>query len=191
MNELKLVEIINAFGKNWLTIADLRKILAVRESSIYTVVSRLIKKGVLIKLGQGIYGVFGRTVEPEEVAVQLYYPSYVSLKTVLSRAGVVDQIPLETQLVTTRKSKIIRLAGTRLVYRQIKPELFFGWRLIEGVPMADLEKALVDLAYFAVLGKAYLNGEELDRRKLDLKKVNRYAKKFPKKVKAAIDAALK
>lgn len=190
MNDLKLIEMIGSYNKDWLTPADLIKILPVSEKSLYITVSRLVKRGTLEKIGQGLYGVYGTIPDQEKMAGQLYYPSYLSLQTVLSKIGVIDQIPLETQLVTTRKTKIIRLVNSRLVYRQVKPELFFGWRLVNGVPTAEPEKALMDLAYFASLGKTYLNWKKINWQGLNLKRLKQYSKRFPQSVRAAIDALL-
>ncbi|KKS79744.1 MAG: hypothetical protein UV54_C0029G0003 [Candidatus Beckwithbacteria bacterium GW2011_GWA2_43_10] len=191
MNSWEVLNKLQALGKSWLTLADLAKVLPVKSQSLNPVVARLVKKGALKRLGRGIYTYKGAVVSAESVASQIYYPSYLSLYTVLSQADLIDQIPYEIHLVTTQKSKRLNLRKTRIFYHQIKPELFFGWRLIDGIPTAEPEKALVDLMYFAVLGKAYLNREELDWRRMNVKKMNRYAKKFPKGVKAAIDAELK
>ncbi|MBU1085767.1 MAG: hypothetical protein ABIJ43_01795 [Candidatus Beckwithbacteria bacterium] len=182
MNEIKLIEKLRLVDKSWWSLNDLGKVLLIKPSSLYTVASRLVKKGVLIRIGQGIYGVFGKTVVPEEIASSLYYPSYLSLKTVLVKAGVINQVAQEIQLMTTKRTKQIKIGETRLKYHQIKKELFFGYRVEKGMAMAYPEKALLDLFYLSSLGKAFVSFEELDMSGLDQKKLKTYSKKFSKRV---------
>lgn len=72
---------------------NLVKILPVKEKSLWTIILRLTKKRVLSKVGRGLYSVFDEVVDIEEVAYQLYYHSYLSLTTVLSKEGIIKQIP--------------------------------------------------------------------------------------------------
>lgn len=182
MNDLEIVKTISAYQKPILSLIDLEKILQVDKKSLRTKIMRLVKRGVLQKVSRGWYSVFGKTVIPEEVAGQLYYPSYISLKTVLSKAGVINQIPTDIFLVTPNKTYQIKLLGGRLIFRQIKKELFFGYFLDKGVPMAYPEKALLDLLYFVSYGKETVSLDELDLKYLNKNRWNEFKKLYPKRV---------
>ena len=191
MNEIKLIEKLSKLEKPIFTLADLQKILPVSSHSLYTTISRLTKRGVLQKISRGVYAPFGKIVIPEEVAPLLYYPSYLSLNTVLSKVGVINQIPQEVLLVTPRKTKTLKISGTKVVYRQIQKKLFFGWHLLKGIPTAYPEKALLDLIYFASRGRAYLPLRELDLSSLDPVRWQKFAPLFPKTTQRLISRVTK
>lgn len=180
MNDIELINQISKFGKNILNVSDLEKILEINESSgLRTVISRLVKRGVLTKLGNnGIYSVYGRLVVSQEAAGQIYYPSYISCRTALSQAGIIDQIPLQVISVTSRKSYKTLLNGVTLVYRQIKPELYFGYYLQDKMAIAYPEKAILDLMYFAKRGGDFVNFSESDWKKLDVSRLKKFNEKF-------------
>lgn len=182
MNDLEIVKTISAYQKPILSLIDLEKILQTDQKSLRTKIMRLVKRDVLQKVGRGWYGVFGKTVIPEEVAAQLYYPSYISLKTVLSKAGVINQIPTDIFLVTSNKTYQTKLLESRLIFRQIKKELFFGYFLDKGVPIAYPEKALLDLLYFVSYGKDTVSLDELDLKYLNKSRWNKFKRLYPKRV---------
>lgn len=189
MRDLELVSKLKNLGKKLYTVSDLGKILPVKEKSLRTVIMRLTKRGVLNKIARGLYSVFDEAVDIEEAACQLYYPSYLSLKTVLSKQGIINQIPQEVQLITARKSYKIKIAGVLVVYRQIKKELFFGYFKEKRKLIAYPEKALLDLLYFALLGKEYFPAKEIDVSKIDKVRWRKYRRYYPEKIERLISAA--
>lgn len=182
VSDLELIDRLNSLPKVVFTLSDLEKALPIQPKSLRTGVSRLKRKGVLQRVGQGLYGVYGKTVIPEQVAGQLYYPSYLSLKTVLSKVGVINQIPQQVYCVTPNKSYRTKISGTPIVYRQIRKDLFFGYYLDKGVPVAYPEKALLDLLYFISYGKETLSFDELYLKGLDKKRWNEFKKAYPDRI---------
>jgi len=186
MNELKIIEKIRSFPKKIFTVSDLGKILPFSQKSLPTIISRLKKRGVLNQVARGYYSAYGEIIVPENVACQIYYPSYLSLKTVLSKAGVINQIPKAIYLVTPRKTYQTEIAGVSVIYRRIKEELFFGYYLKDQSLIAYPEKALLDLLYFSSRGLETVNFSEMDWSYLNKKRLKRWGRRYSKGVKEMI-----
>jgi predicted transcriptional regulator of viral defense system len=182
MNNMALISKLQQLDKKLFTVQDLSLLLGGSKKGLRTRIARLRKQGVLQRVGRGLYTGFGQSVDPEQVAVQLYHPSYLSLQTVLSKVGVINQIPYQVYLVTPRKTYQTQILNTEIVYRQIKPALFFGFQLRRGSVIAYPEKALLDLLYFATLGKAHCNWDECDLSRLKRQRWQRFLPKFPQRV---------
>ena len=174
---------LKSFSKDYLVLADLEKLFGQKRSSLSVSVNRLIKRGFLIRLRRGIYIVPEKFSQMDRIANQFYYPSYLSFITILGRRGILNQIPYSLTLATTKKSKRITLGEIDVIYSQIKPELFFGYKMEKGVNIAEPEKALLDQLYLVSLGKSSLDFEELNLTDLSRKKFSSYAAKFPKRIK--------
>lgn len=183
MNDLKVLEKLVKFPKTIFTVFDLGKILDIKDRNLRTVIYRLAKRGVIQKLGGGWYSKYGEIIIPEKVAGEIYYPSYLSLKTVLSKEGVVNQIPRQIYSVSPKKSYQIEINNVVLVYRQIKKELFFGFYKIDNQYVAFPEKAFLDLLYFVSRGVETVSFRELDLARLNKKKLQRWIKVYPESVK--------
>jgi len=180
MNDIKLIQTLKGFNKSYFSIFDLEKILGLKKNSLYVTLNRLVKNGVLIRLKRGVYQPEFKEPELEKTAGELYYPSYLSFESALSRYGILSQIPYALIFATTKKSKKIYLMGTEIEYRQLKKDYFFGYILNNGVYIAEPEKALLDHLYMISRGKASNNISELSLVNLKKNKFIQYSKKFPK-----------
>src|SRR3990167_75353 len=187
MNDLKILEKIKEYPKTLFTVDDLGKILNIKEKSLRTVIYRLSRRGVIRKLGGGWYSVYGTIVTPEQIASQIYHPSYLSLKTVLSKDGIINQIPRQIYSISLNKSYKIKINGVFLVYRQIKRELFFGFYQKENQYMAYQEKALLDLLYFISRGIETVSFQELDLSRLNRNKLFKWVKPYPSPTKKYLE----
>lgn len=78
------------------------------------------------------------------------------------------------------------LGGTEVVYSQLQPALYFGYKLEGGINIAYPEKAILDQIYLASLGKGFIDYEELTLIDLDKKRFNKYAKQFPKRIRKGV-----
>ncbi|MBM3209271.1 hypothetical protein FJZ40_03195 [Candidatus Shapirobacteria bacterium] len=182
MRDIEIIDKIRQYVKDWYSLKDLAQILPVKKTGLRTVVGRLVKRGVLQKINRGKYAVYGKNISPEKIACQIYYPSYLSLRTTLSRNGVINQIPRQIQLVTSRKSHRTYISGNEIVYRQIRPDLYWGYFQQSAYP----EKALLDLLYYVSLGKDTISLNELDLSRLDKKRLQSFARKFPPRVRKIV-----
>ncbi|MBM3301832.1 MAG: hypothetical protein FJY85_18010, partial [Deltaproteobacteria bacterium] len=155
--------------------------------SLYVSLNRWVRKGVLERAGRGIYVVAGEPVRFEDLAGQAYFPCYLSFESALSRFGVLNLVPYSLSFATTRKSKSVILLEQRVDYRHLKEDLYFGFTNEGGLYVAEPEKALLDLVYFASFGKAMIQPEELDLGSLSTRALDVYARRFPPRVKEALE----
>lgn len=186
MDKIEILKKLDSFDKAYFTTADFRKLFPSEKEGFTTFLKRLVDKEVLIRLAKGVFAVRGKGWEIERVANQLYYPSYLSFATILGRTGILNQIPYSLTFATPRKSKRITLGGVDVIYSQLKPELYFGYELKQGMNTAEPEKALLDQLYLVSLGKGSLDFEELNLTDLDKKKFLSYAERFPKRIKKGL-----
>lgn len=175
----KMIQRIQGYGKAYLSLADLEKILEQRRPSLYVTLHRLVKQGWLKRLRSGVYQLAISPQEVDRIANQLYYPSYLSFESALSRWGTLSQIPYTLTFATYRRSKKLTLGHTEVEFRQLKRELFFGYLLVGEIYLAEREKALLDQLYFISMGKAHLDLEALDLKEISIDKFLSWSKAFP------------
>jgi predicted transcriptional regulator of viral defense system len=189
MNDLSVMRRLRQYPKQLFSVRDLQKILGVKPGSLRTVIMRLKQRNVLVSVTQGWYTMFGSTLTPEEAATHIYYPSYISLKTVLSREGIINQIPRPLYLVTVRKTHTIPILGVETIFRQITSPLFFGYHTVNNIPIAYPEKALLDTIYYVSYGRETLDFDDLDVSRLNHKRWNRLKSLFPPRIQRYIEKA--
>lgn len=126
--------------------------LGVSESSASRTLRRLANEGLVLRVRRGTWAFdTERTGDPRTIVKDLTrpLPAYVSFASALATHGVIDQIPRETTVASLGRPRRVRtLLGTFAVHR-VPPELFGGFADRKGVPMASVEKALVDYFYVA------------------------------------------
>jgi predicted transcriptional regulator of viral defense system len=167
MRITELIKSLDRLNKPFYSIADLEKITSLSRKSLYVTLKRLVDRGILEKVGPGIYRLFTLKTSMEKIAASLYVPNYLSFESLLSRYGVLNLVPYTITFATTRKTRRITLLGRAIEYRQIKKVLFWGYEIKGGIYTAKPEKAFLDLVYLA-------------SKKLSSKKVKEFSKKFPK-----------
>lgn len=186
MKRNELIEKIKGFEKIVFGVGDLRRMFP-EESNLKMSLKRMIDAGVLEKVMRGKYFLKQESIEIEKVASQLYFPSYISFESALSKYGVIDQGVYGLTLATTRHSKKMKIAGTDCEYCRIKGDLYFGFNLEGGIYMAELEKAFLDEIYLIYLGKRKMVRERWHVDGLDFKKIKEYLKKYPRGVVAVVN----
>lgn len=81
----------------------------------------------------------------------IYEPSYISLELALNHYGIIPEMVAIFTAVTTNKTQIFEILNFNFSYKTIRPELFFGYDLLEvknqSVKIASLEKAILDYLY--------------------------------------------
>ena len=171
MKITELIKSLERLNKPFYSIADLEKITGLPRKSLYVTLRRLVDRGILERIGPGVYRLFTSKASAEKIAALLYMPNYLSFEFLLSRYGVLNLVPYTITFATTRKTKRITLLGRDIEYRQIKKGLFWGYEIKGGIYVAKPEKAFLDLVYIASKGIASLDLDELDTKKLASKKV--------------------
>ncbi len=136
------------------------------------------KKGLLIRLKQGIYALKHNMPNDETMANILYRPSYISFEYALAKYSIIPEMVYQITSATTKPTRIFTVGEKIFSYGKIKKEAFTGYQPIKNgqqiILMADAEKAVVDYLYFVSLGKKKLN-ERMRISHLDFKKIKNYA----------------
>lgn len=187
ISTIELIKKLQSLDKGYFTIADMQKITDLSRNSLKVSINRLIEKGVLTRIKRGVYQLGFSQVDVPKVANQLYYPSYLSFESALSRYGILSQIPYTQTFATTKRSKTMTLWETEVEFRQLKKELFFGYKMDNGMYIAEPEKALLDQLYMVSRGRGILNIEELDLKKINKELLKKYARNFPSYIKKLLD----
>lgn len=190
MKKEELILKIKTLGKETFTNRELKILFPQEAAYLNTYSKRLIKAGVIEPLARGLYTLKGQPGEMEKVATTYYYPSYISFESALAKYGVINQGPYGLTLATSRHAKKIKLGNLTCEYRQLKRSLFFGFKLIGGIYLAEPEKALLDTLYFIGLGRRQTSPREWSLSSLDRDRVRQYAKSFGKKVQKTAEELL-
>lgn len=143
------LEILNQSRASVFRVADIAMITG--ETDRARLVQRLryaVKKGFLVAPHKGIYAKTGFSME--ELACKLYVPSYISLETVLQKAGVIFQYSSEITLVSYL-SRTIVVADKTLHYSKIKNGIIVDMR---GIKRGEINEATPERAFLDTL---YLN----------------------------------
>jgi len=141
-------------------------------------------EGLLLRLKRGLYSLRTDPASEQEIANRLYRPSYISFAYALSYYGIIPEMPYQITSATTKPTRIFTSNNKVFAYYTIQIEAFTGYILKkEGnrvFLIAEPEKALVDFAYLAILGR----GPSLDRvsiNSLNRDKAIEYAKLYGRK----------
>lgn len=85
------------------------------------------------------------------IANKIYYPSYISLESALSFYGIIPEGVFQITSCTTRKTQKFNTPDGSFSYRNIKTEMFWGYRVEKlkslQFSIATPEKAIVDYLY--------------------------------------------
>lgn len=188
--DFSLIQILIALKKPYYTAADFEKILNQKRQSLYVTMFRLVKEGVLKRLQNNVYVFTLQEIDFEAIANELYYPSYLSFESALSRYGIVSQIPYTATFAVFKRPKKIQLGDKEIEFRRLKKDLFFGYNLTKGIFIAEPEKALLDQLYMVSMGKGTLSLDELNLKNISPSKFKNMTLKFPKAVRNLADSLL-
>lgn len=157
---------------------------------IYLAISNLLKKGEIKQLTKGFYTIHEET----SLIVFCFKPSYLGLQDALSIHNLWEQ---ETNpvVITTRKVRqgLRKVLGNNFMLHRISPKYFFGFEYKQYgdfyVPVSDIEKTLIDLAYY----RQYIDPVTLRefRKRIDKKKIKEYLHAYPPRFQKRVAALAK
>lgn len=151
-----------------------------KKRSGFSVIARLLKSGVLEKVGKNCYTLVQKPAHQFLVANYYYRPSYISFESALSYYGILSQFPVEVTSATSSKTAKYNLRDQIYSYSHIKKDLFWGYdKKQDGFLIASPEKAILDQAYLASKGLKSFSKDELDWSLIDKKKLLNYSKMYP------------
>ena len=161
--------------------------------------TRWSSSGYIIQLKNGLYAFKEWTALPgadQIVANLIYRPSYISLYSALAFYGMIPEFVSRTTCVTSLKTASFNNDLGAFDYRHIKPELYWGYHMIDSINQRKIlialpEKALLDLLYLTPslkseddmrqlrLDEDYLASEfDLERAQQFLERFNSHALKY-------------
>ncbi|MEK6843175.1 MAG: hypothetical protein AABY04_01685 [Candidatus Micrarchaeota archaeon] len=159
---------------------DLRRIFP-KLSNGYSrlLLHNLVKNGQIFRLSKGVYS-FSEEISMIGFA---FSPFYYGCENALSIHGIWEQ-EANPVVITPRKvrSGIRGFNGSNYLVRRISRKMFFGFESVRQydlwMPVSDIEKTLIDCAYYDV----YLQKSELGELKsrLNPAKLSGYLKRSPK-----------
>ncbi|MBI4239441.1 hypothetical protein HY620_00435, partial [Candidatus Uhrbacteria bacterium] len=167
---------INTIPKIVFTFADIRKIAEMSDASLRVSLNRMVRSGSIVRILKGVYTTDCARVDWEKFAQALYSPSALSFEYVLGREHILSQKPYALTLVTTKRARTIKAPRATIVFRHIRPSLYWGYVRKNSTYIAEPEKAFLDLAYLSLNGYATFDSEEMNLSLLNLKKVSQYLK---------------
>jgi predicted transcriptional regulator of viral defense system len=180
MQMIDKITLLKKINKAFFTISDFQKILKLKPESIKKALSRMIKKGLIRRLGRNIYVLADKGGDIQQIASQFYAPdAYISFESALSKYGIINQIPYMVTMATYKSPKMRPFLESEIALRKIKKELFFGYKLIDNMLLAEPEKALLDTLYLKSKGLTDLPWEELNLIDISKQKFLAMSKKFP------------
>lgn len=166
MEPIKKLDFVRVFRERGIKLfrnGDVMKVFGVGNLTARSMIQRWAKAEIIELLAKGKYRFLLANNEAGEfeVANFIYQPSYVSLETVLSMEGIIDQFPYKVISITTRKSKMIKIGPKEYQYFRVKPSLFVDYELIDGYLRARRMKAIFDYLYLAYKGSVSQNNIDL------------------------------
>jgi predicted transcriptional regulator of viral defense system len=137
------------------------------------------KKGYIKRIRNNYY-CFSDIQKSEDflfyVANAIYNPSYISLESALSFYAIIPEGVYSITSVSTLKTNEFDTDFTRFTYRNVKPNLYFGYRLLtyqnQSFKIASPEKTILDYLYLNPHIKDAADFEELRWNKLELLTIN-------------------
>jgi predicted transcriptional regulator of viral defense system len=140
--------------------------------------------GFLMRLKKGLYTLRSDVPSEEELANNLYQPSYISFEYALAYYNILPEMPYTVTSATTKPTRIIESASKTFAYYSVKPDVYAGYSLVKtetkSFLIADPEKALADYLYFVVLGKRTHN-DRFNLRGVNFNTLLRYARMYKRK----------
>ena len=168
------------------TLSTLHAAFNVTRQSARTTASRLVERGILVRLRRDLYTLVNRKYSLFSLANAFHQPSVISLETALNYWGLIVQVP---QIIFSVALRSYRCSAdnTEFVYRRIEPSLFrFGHVKAEDFHIAEPEKAFLDALYMKSKGLVELLPEDVDMSKLDAELLAYYSRFYPGIVKRSL-----
>lgn len=105
--------------------------------------------GVIRRVRNGVY--VKTPYQPEELAGRIYSPSYISLETVLLKAGIIFQFSAAVTAISYL-SRTIEVDGTEIIYSKLKNSILVAGAGIiseNNINTATPERAFLDRLYLS------------------------------------------
>jgi predicted transcriptional regulator of viral defense system len=167
----------------------------IAEAAVGNALRRQESRGLVEHVSRRLYvNKLAQDFSPRDLVSILRPDSYISLESALAEWGISTQSPSTLTCVTTGFPREFRTASVQIVYRHISKKLNWGFttkRTRHGsYRIAEPEKAFLDWIYLQRQGGLPTAFDELSLKAIDWKQLQRYALKYPKSVRTALESAL-
>ena len=134
------------------TLEDLRVLFRHHtDSGLYKLIQKLERQGSLVKMMRGIYA--RPEADLKRVCQRMLPEAYLSCGTALAKHLLIGSIPRkQVYAVRVGRPRTYQTPLGRVHVFSIKPSLYFGFQIEEGLRYADPEKAYLDAWYFRFKG---------------------------------------
>ena len=183
-NKVNLIQVGQAIRRRGLRLfspLELQRVLGISAIAVRFLVHRYAKRGVFLKLKNGLYCLADQPPSELAIANRLYEPSYLSFEFALSYHHLIPEAAYVITSATSRSTRALTAMGKTFEYHRLKKSVFTGYEPVkmgtETILMATPEKALLDTLYFVDLKKKSLN-DRLDLRTLNWKRAESRARLF-------------
>jgi len=180
MKYFQIAQTFKEKGINLFTTHVFQQITGLNEKSSWAALGRYRKKGLIESPKRGWYYFSDNPPDDYFLANRLYTPSYISFETALAYYSIIPEVVYTITSATTKTTRKFIHKEKAFKYLKIKTSCFTGYFKKDDYLIADPEKSLVDYLYFVALGKKRIN-ERLNLKKLNKKKIKKYAQLFKNK----------
>lgn len=177
VKEIKFIEEVKNLSLGVFTVRDISRIIGKDRNYTSLYLKRLYERGIIKRIEKGKYSL--PHTDPLVIATNLVVPSYVSFLSGLAYHHRTTQIPVVTQVVTSRVKKNVDVNG-KVKYIKFNRNRMFGFkkeRIWNGyTSVGEIEKVIVDglfLPKYCPISETFAAMEGADTDKLI-----RYGKKM-------------
>ena len=147
---------------NWVTTREAAQLTGLSIPAASMALRRLSTEGLATALKRGHWLVGGSALKPGVLVAAAAdpYQAYLSGWSALRVHDRIQQIPQKHFAMTLGRPGEIEMAGAKLSFHCIAPELFGGYShdsRVDGF-VASAEKAIFDLAYLAAMNRSLVSG---------------------------------
>lgn len=183
----ELLRIIRKHRLRFFTTADLVTLTGMHPSAATQALRRLAARDLTGRLKRGLWmNRLQEDLHPYEAVPHLTapWPAYVSLYSALADYGLVEEIPQVTYAVSSNKPRRYLTPMGSFHIHHLPERLIWGYEMRKtgrgSYPMAEPEKAFLDLVYLALIPRSGLRFPHKRQRRwnLDAAKLRRAAARF-------------
>jgi len=175
----KAIKILHQKNTVLFDVVDAFKIFKIKkENTLYKLLQRLEKAGVIERVYQGKYRFLFQEVDDFELANFLISPSYISLESALSFYSILPQFVYSITSVTPLKTNKIVYQEKEFEFSHLDKKYFFGFEKKNNFLIAKPEKALLDELYLSAKKIRSINFEDLDLAKIDKGQLRIWAQEY-------------
>lgn len=187
MTASEIIRILREHDLRIFTTADFITLTGLSDVNSTKTLLRLAAQDLVVRIKRGVWvNKLATSLNPYEAVPYLRapWPAYVSLHSALADYGVVEEIPHVVYAVTATMPKKYSTPIGQFRFHHLPERLIWGFEVRQtgagSYPMAEREKAFLDLIYLALTPRSPLRVPHKRGRSWELDKVRLtvYARKF-------------